>query len=92
MRGDAEVGKNCVYLFNVVITQKIVQVTEITAYKGEMSIVDNVPFGIFVLIKSQQPSAFSESRKNLARMTCSSKRNVYIRSVRTNIHPVNALF
>lgn len=46
VRGDAEVGKNCVYLFNVVITQKIVQVTEITAYKGEMRIVDNVPFGI----------------------------------------------
>ena len=90
MRGDAEVGKNCVYLFNVVITQKIVQVTEITAYKGEMSIVDNVPFGIFVLVETKQSSTVSQAGEYLAGMAAASECHVYIRSVRTDIHSVNA--
>ncbi len=51
------------------ITQEILQITKITAYKGEVGIIDDIPFGILILVESQQTSAFSgvkESRANVA--------------------------
>ena len=48
----AEVGQDRVYLFDVVITQEVVQIAEVTAHEDEMSIVDNVPFSVLVLVES----------------------------------------
>ena len=56
----AEVGKDCIHLFDVVIAQEIVQVAEIAAYKDKMGVIDNVPFGILVLVESQESSALAE--------------------------------
>ena len=49
----AEVGQDCIYLLDVVITQEILQVTEVAAHEDEVRIVDNVPFSVLVLVESQ---------------------------------------
>ena len=60
--GHAEVGEDCVHLFDVMIPQEILQIAEVAAYKGEVGIIDDIPFGILVLIESQQ--GVKESRAN----------------------------
>ena len=59
--GYAKVSQNSVYLLNAMITQEILQITKITAYKGEVGIIDDIPFGILILVESQQTSAFSKA-------------------------------
>ena len=44
--GHAEVGEDCVHLFDVMIPQEILQIAEVAAYKGEVGIIDDIPFGI----------------------------------------------
>ena len=59
--GYAEVGEDCVHLFDIMIPQEILQIAEVAAYKGEVGIIDDIPFGILVLIESQQAPAFSKA-------------------------------
>ena len=66
------------------------QIPEVAAYKSEVRIVYDVPFGIFVLVETKQSSTVSQAGEYLAGMAAAAECHVYIRSVRTDIHSVNA--
>lgn len=66
------------------------QVAEVAAYECKMRVVHNVAFRILVLVEAQQPAAVFQAGQYLARMSSSTKRYVYIRAVRTDVHCIYA--
>ena len=67
------------------------QIPEVAAYKSEVRIVYDVPFGILVLVETKQSSTVSQAGEYLAGMAAAAECYVYIRSVRMDIHSVYAL-
>ena len=43
------------------ITQEVMQIPEVAAYKSEVRIVYDVPFGIFILVETKQSSTVSQA-------------------------------
>ena len=56
------------------------QIPEVAAYKSEVRIVYDVPFGIFILVETKQSSTVSQAGEYLAGMAAASECHVYIRS------------
>lgn len=48
------------------ITQEVMQIPEVAAYKSEVRIVYDVPFGIFILVETKQSSTVSQAGEYLA--------------------------
>ena len=90
VRRYAEVGEYGVYLPDAVIAQEVVQVAEIAAHECKVRVGHDVPFRIFVLVESQQPPAFAQARQYFAGMSAAAECNVYVRSVRADVHSVYA--
>ena len=90
--GYSQVGQNRVCFINTIVAHEIVQIPEIASYKRKSLIVYDVFFCILVLVKTQQFTFRPQFGQNAFRMSASSESDVYIGSVRINIHPADTLF
>ena len=66
------------------------KVAEVASYESEPRVVDNVLFGIFILVEAVQVAVGIHTSQDFFRVSSSSKRHVYINACRMKVHAVDA--
>ena len=91
MARHAEVCQQPVDLFHTIIAHPVLQITEITSYKSETLVVDDVLLRIFVLVKAVQMALLTQSAEDLTTVAATAEGHVYINATGLDLKPVDAL-
>lgn len=81
MKRNTQVGQYAVHLLYTVISQEIFQIFEITAYKSETGVIDNITLGILILVKRIEMPATAQTAQNFTRMPAAAKGHVDINAI-----------
>ncbi len=92
MRRNTQVSQHTIHLVHTMITQKILQITEITPHKRKPHIVqpNNIRQHISILVKTKQ-TATTQTTQNLTTVATATKRNIHIHTTITQVQTINTL-
>ena len=89
---DSQIGKESVDMVHAIVAHPVVEIAEIASHKGKILWrITDILLGIWVLVKTKQPSCTIEATQYLTAMSASSESNIHIDASRTDIETVNTL-
>ena len=91
MARHTEVGQQPVNLLDAVVAHPVLQIPEITSYKCEALVADNVPLCVLVLIEAVQTPPGAQPAEDLAAVSAAAEGHVYVNTVGLDSKPVDAL-
>ena len=91
MARNSEVGQQPVNLLDAVVAHPVLQIPEITSYKCEALIADDVLLCILILVEAVQMSLCPQPTEDLTAVSAAAESHIYVNTVGLDLKPVDAL-
>ena len=91
MTRHAEVGQQTVHVFYTVVAHPLLDIPKVAANEGESIIIDDILFGVCILVETIEVSLSTQVPQNLTAVTAATKSDIHINTIGLDSQPVNAL-